>query len=137
MLNILTLVAGRFSDAAGVAVCKPNDAFLGIIPKWYKYLEVTEDQFHHCVVKVGISTGGSGFNNLLLIGLAIVDGLLRIGGIVAVGFVIYGGFQYMTSQGEPDKTTNARHTITNALIGLFIALFAIPIVSFIGNRIGG
>jgi hypothetical protein len=39
-------------------------------------------------------------SGLLLIALAIVDMLLRVAGLVAVAFVIWGGFNYITSQAE-------------------------------------
>ena len=72
----------------------------------------------------------------LLIGLAILDDLIRIAALVAVGFVIYGGIQYVTSQGSPDQTKQAQQTIINALIGLVLAILASSIVAFIGNRLG-
>jgi len=67
--------------------------------------------------------------------LAIVDILLRIVGLVSVGFVIYGGFRYITSQGEPDATKKALATVVNALIGMAIAIFAVTIVSFMGSTL--
>jgi hypothetical protein len=56
---------------------------------------------------------------------------------VAVGYVIYGGIQYVTSQGSPDATKKAQQTIINALIGVVLAVLAASIVAFIGNRFGG
>lgn len=79
---------------------------------------------------------GNGQSALLLIGLAILDDLIRIAALVAVGYVIYGGFLYMTSQGSPDGTKRAQGTIINALVGLVIAILAASIVSFIGNKLG-
>ena len=67
--------------------------------------------------------------------MAIVDILLRIVGLVSVGFVIYGGFRYITSQGEPDATKKALATVVNALIGMAIAIFAVTIVSFMGSTL--
>jgi hypothetical protein len=78
----------------------------------------------------------NGQSGLLLVGLAVLDDLLRIATLVAVGYVIYGGFLYMTSQGSPDGTKRAQGTIINALIGLVIAILAASIVSFIGNKLG-
>jgi hypothetical protein len=78
----------------------------------------------------------NGQSGLLLIGLAILDDLLRIATLVAVGYVIYGGIQYMISNGSPDATKKAQKTIINALVGLVIAILAASIVSFIGGRLG-
>lgn len=74
-------------------------------------------------------------NQFWLIGLGIVDILLRVAGLVAVAFVVYGGFMYMTSQGEPDKTSKAKNTLLNSLIGLTIAIMATVIVSFVGSSL--
>jgi len=69
--------------------------------------------------------------------LAVIDDLLRIAGLAAVGFVFYGAFKYVASQGSPDATAQAQSTIINALIGLAIASVAVFIVNFIGNKLGG
>jgi len=69
-------------------------------------------------------------------------------GIVAVIFVLYGGFKYMTSGGETKRVDDAKKIITNALIGMVIILFSFAIVQFIlgvvvgsagngGNNVGG
>ena len=110
------------------AVC-PGGDFLGF-PKWYKYLNGVNDPTSHLC-----SPQLSSINDIYLIVAAIIEMLLRIGTLLAVGFVIYGGIQYITSQGEPDKTSKARSTIINALIGLAISLTAAAAVSFFAGRI--
>lgn len=110
--------------------CTPH-AFFGLKP-WYQYLE-TNAQCDVINFKVLPTTGVSDF---ALIALALVDDLLRIAGFVAIGFVIYGGILYVTSQGSPDQTGKAQATIINALLGLVLAILATAFVSFIGNRIG-
>jgi hypothetical protein len=77
------------------------------------------------------------WSQLWLIGIVVFEDLLRIAGIVAVGYVIYGGINYQTSQGEPENTHRARQTITNAMIGVVIAVLGSAAVNFIGNRLGG
>lgn len=106
-------------------------------PTWYKYLNVTKDAVGKCSVSLSSSNGQTNFNQIWLIGLAVIDIILRIGVLVAIGYVIYGGFQYMLSQGEPDRTTSAKNTIINALVGLVITLLATAVVTFIGNKFGG
>lgn len=134
-----------------IAACtKPT--FFGLKP-WYGYLTLKEVTTKYpdgttgkiCQIQNLTNAKGladfehvfGGHSPLLLIGLAILDDLIRIAAMVAVGFVIYGGIQYVTSQGAPDQTKKAQQTIINALIGLVVAILAASIVSFLGNRIGG
>lgn len=110
--------------------------FFGI-PTWYKYIKEFDD---NCNPKVNLRKGpnGASFNGTVVIqiALAIVDILLRVGALIAVGFVLYGGFLYLTSQGEPDGLKRGRQAIINALVGLVIAIMASAIVAFIGGRLG-
>jgi hypothetical protein len=110
------------------ASCTSSDWLFGF-PTWYEYLG--KDMNTTCQV-VNFTFP----NDFLLIGLAIIDILLRLAGIFATVYVLYGGFQYLTSQGEPDKLNTARSTITNALVGLAIALIASALVAFIGHQLG-
>lgn len=48
--------------------------------------------------------------------------LLAFAGTVALLFLIYGGIQYMMSQGDEKLLTTAKNTITFAVIGLFLIL---------------
>ena len=45
-------------------------------------------------------------------------------GYLALGFVIYGGYLYIMSQGDPGKATRGKKTLTNAIVGTIIALSA-------------
>lgn len=100
-------------------------------PHWYEYLhEGTLDAFNKCVPKI------SNINDTWLIVLAGIDILLRLAGLVAFGAVLYGGIRYLTSQGEPDKTKQAKDTIINGLIGAVIAILAASTVRFVAGRFG-
>ena len=120
---------------ASLTTCDPNNASNGNgdffkLPHWYQYLKGQPDPLTgKCLPQI------NNLSDFWAIGLAIMDILLIVGGLVAVCFVIYGGFVYMTSQGEPDKTAAAKTTILNAIIGLMIVLVAIGVVSFIGNSL--
>lgn len=123
MLSLLS----RFAASCG------GGSFLGF-PHWYQYLNCQ-------TVKVqGQPTQQlpqlDHINDIWLIVAAIIEILLRVAGIAAIILVIWGGAQYMTSQGEPDKTNKAKTTIMNALIGLLIAILAAAIVDFIAGRFG-
>jgi hypothetical protein len=125
-------VAPLFQTFAA-ACAKPT--FLGLIP-WYQYLTLASDPVtKHCEVQNFTVLGSN--SSFLLIALAILDDLVRVAALVAVGFVIYGGIQYITSQGSPDSTKKAQQTIINALVGLALALVATALVSYIGTKLGG
>ena len=53
--------------------------------------------------------------------------------IVAVIFIIKGGFNYVSSNGDPAKTRKALFTIIYSVIGLLIALFAEVIIAFVSS----
>jgi hypothetical protein len=99
-----------------------------LLPTWHKYIDGRQ-------TRTGCELDFTFPDDLPAIALAVVEILLRIGTLAAVAFVIYGGFLYMTSQGEPDKAVSARKTIINAVIGLVISLLATGIVSFIGGQL--
>jgi hypothetical protein len=108
-------------------------SFLGL-ESWFHYLPKS-DFDGNCNIQNFTVLGSK--SELLLIGLAILDDLIRIAALVAVGYVIYGGIQYVTSQGSPDATGKAQQTIINALIGVVLATLAASIVGFVGAKLGG
>lgn len=128
MLALLSFI----SDATSQPQCIHQ--FFGLTP-WYQYLNLNAD----CTVNLGQNglASAANWNQLWLIGVALLDDLLKVGGVVAVVFVLYGGFRYVTSQGNPENTKAAWGTIFNALVGLVVAVAATEIVNFIGNKLGG
>ena len=66
--------------------------------------------------------------------LAIVRIAIQLAGYLAVGWVMYGGFRFITSQGDPEGVKAARNTITNAVIGIVIVVLSATIVSFVASR---
>lgn len=126
-IPLLSLFASRADD------CSKGD-FLGLRP-WYHYL--SDDRFEGCDIKnFRFFPDGDLKSDVPLVLLAVVDDLLRIAGIVAVGFVLVGAIQLITSQGSPDDTNKAQSTIINALIGLAVAIVAATFVAYLGNRLG-
>lgn len=101
---------------------------VSILPTWYKYLN-SETVAGKCTPLFDVT------KDIPRILLAFVEIALFIGGVVSVGFIIFGGFQYMTSQGEPDKAKSGRTTIVNAIVGLIIASLASAVVNLIGRNL--
>jgi hypothetical protein len=99
-------------------------------PHWWKYLNTqTEVQTGKCV-PVFVFPGDT-----WAVGLAVIDMLLHLAGIVAVVSIIVAGIGYITAGGSPDKITASRKRIVNSLIGLGIVLSAAAVISFIGNQL--
>ncbi len=125
------LLPGTVSAQAAKGVCGQgeNPSFLSF-PTWYKFLSQKEDPVtKKCDITFKIP------DDAPKILLAVFDIILRVSGLAAVGFVIYGGFQYILSQGEPEQTKGAKSTILNAFIGLVIAMLATAVVNIIGRNI--
>lgn len=123
-----------FMPQNSVSACSQAGRFFGF-PAWYQYLpdldsdcNVTPHRYNDGTLNIGATVGA--------VLLALIEILLRVAGIVAVGFVIYGGMMYTTSQGAPDKLQAARQTLINGLIGIFIAGLAVAIVNLVSNIIG-
>jgi hypothetical protein len=115
--------------------------FFGLLP-WYHYLKrstwddpTTGTHESVCVIQFD-PLPPSGRSDILLVLLVIIDDLLRVAGLVAIGFVIWGGVLYMTSQGNPEQTQKGQHTIQNALLGLVFCIMSIAVASFIGSKVG-
>lgn len=104
-------------------------------PTWYEYLP-SGDFGAHCEIDNFTFLSPSSAGDIVLIVLALIDILLRIAGLLAFFYTLYGGFQYLTSQGEPDKLKSAQDTIKNALVGLAIAMVGAGAVAFVGHTLG-
>lgn len=57
-------------------------------------------------------------------------------GVLAVVFIIIGGFKYTVSGGDSSGLKTAKETITYAIVGLIITLLAFGIVNYV-TGIGG
>lgn len=55
---------------------------------------------------------------------SIQNWLLGIVGGLAVLFIVYGGFLYVTSGGNQQRAENAKKTLTYAVLGLLLVVFA-------------
>ena len=75
------------------------------------------------------STTGAG--SLEAVAKKVVNIFSIIVGIVAVIFVIYGGFRYITSGGDSGSVGNAKNTLIYALVGLVIVALAQLIVHYV------
>lgn len=57
--------------------------------------------------------------------------IASLGGVVAVAMILYGGWLYVSSSGDSEKTKQAQGTITNAIIALIIIFALRMILNFV------
>lgn len=103
--------------------CPERSDFLGF-PFWYRGLQCDEDGG---VVFEGLNDVWTILNN-------VVEMATIAAGTLAVFFLIWGGIQYITSQGDSGRIEQAKKIITNSIIGLVLAILAGTIVGFIAGR---
>jgi len=83
-----------------------------------------------------LNTGPVKFNSLADLVNNAKDIFFPIAGIVLLAYLIWGGFDYLTSMGDPKKAEAGRTKITNAIIGFFIIFTAYWIVQLVAFVLG-
>jgi len=106
------------------ATCDNSFFFL---PNWWEYLPKPNPPA--CEITFVFP------GDVWLVGLAVLDMLLRLAGFVAVISIIIAGFQLQFSGGNPEKAAAARKRVLNSIYGLVIALVATAVVTYIGGRL--
>lgn len=66
----------------------------------------------------------------------LVQWALIFAGVVALFLIIYAGFQFVTSKGDPQQVDNAKKTLTYAIIGLLLIFFSFAILNLISTVTG-
>ncbi len=69
--------------------------------------------------------------------LRIINWSLTLAAVIALGFIVYGGFRYIISRGEERDVENAKNTITYAVIGLVVLGIAALLVNFVISAVLG
>ena len=141
MKKIIIAMSLMIIGSFGASVTFPNTSFADdacsnkgkilTLRPWYSGLTNND-----CSLKSpGVDTNSQA-NYIWKIALNIVDDLLQLIGYTTIGYIMYGGFLMMTSNGAPDKAARGRKTIMSAAIGLVIALASVALVNFISSKIG-
>ncbi len=135
MLRTLQLFAAVHKAGETCSFNNTISDFLGF-PHWYQYLPgtyVSVDSSKNAATVCNPSL--QNLSDIWLIAAAIIEILVRLAAIAAIGYVIYGGIMYITSEGNPEKTGKAKQTIVNALVGLMLSVFAASIIAFLAGSI--
>lgn len=62
---------------------------------------------------------------------SIIQVMITLAGLIAVGFFVWGGFGYITSSGNPEKLDQSKKTILYSAVGLAIVLGAFVLSSIV------
>ena len=67
----------------------------------------------------------------------IITVLLGLSGLIALAYIIIGGYQIATAAGSEERATSGRKTLTNAIIGLVVILLSYIIITIVVNAAFG
>ncbi len=83
----------------------------------------------------GITGGPSG--DLLSWVKKVLNLVIGLTGLIAVGYLIYSGIQYIMAAGDDGKVEKATKGITYAVIGLVVCFISVLVVNFVLERVIG
>jgi ABC-type multidrug transport system fused ATPase/permease subunit len=69
--------------------------------------------------------------------LFVIKQVLSVAGLIAVAFVIWGGYQYVMSGGNDEMAEKGKKTLINAIIGVAIIVLSWMIIGAISKLILG
>lgn len=78
--------------------------------------------------------GGYKFTNLASVVNAALPLVFAIAGIILLVFLVWGGFDYLTSMGDAKKAEAAKKKLTNALLGfilIFVAYWLVQLLDYV------
>lgn len=117
-----------FGGTAHAATQCDTDGMILTLKPWYYGLTNSD-----CTIQSPSELSGGIQEFVIKVAFNIVEDLIHLIGYATIGFIIYGGFIYMTSSGSPERATKGRKTVTNAAVGLFIAIAAAGLVNFVAG----
>ncbi|MEO6109514.1 MAG: hypothetical protein ABIP50_00700 [Candidatus Saccharimonadales bacterium] len=146
----ITLAFAVFIAAPVMTVAVPQTTFAAApgcenrilgMPVWYRGL--TDGAGASCEIwspsdpRLGADSGARLSTFIWRIVLNVIEIALFLVGYVALFFVLFGGFQYLTGGSVPAQIEKARLTILHAVIGLAISMSAIGVTNLIFKLING
>ena len=138
IIAITLVVMGSFGMALvntqpALAACDDSSGRILTLKPWYHGL-VAGSQGGGCDLKSPSDVGGFG-PYIWRIALNLIEDLFQITGYIAAGYIIYGGFLFITSSGSPDRAARGRKTVFNAIIGLVIAVASVGVVNWVSGAL--
>ena len=86
-----------------------------------------------CNSFIGIRCDGN--NSVTGLILIVINWMLALAGLVAVLFLIIGGFWFITSAGNEETAEKGKSTVINAIIGIVVIVLSYVIVTVISNLV--
>lgn len=77
------------------------------------------------------AASGLGSTDIRITVARVINIVLGLLGIIALGLILYAGFTWMTSGGNEEKLTTAKKTLWASVIGLIIILSSFAISNFV------
>jgi hypothetical protein len=147
----VTAVIGGAISAIGITTVAsaappvtPEDCSVRLLtfPTWFRGMVDVKNG--ECVIKspadmntAGANEPDNGISNFVWhIVLNVIEIALQLVIYISIGFIMFGGFQFLTSAGDPSAAAKSRTTILNAVIGLAISIGAVAIVNLILGILG-
>jgi hypothetical protein len=84
-----------------------------------------------CLPETGVTGGFASKTTVGQLIFSVIQVLLILSAVVAILFIIIGGFRYMTSSGNQEQADKGKKMITSAIIGLVIVILSYTIVSIL------
>jgi hypothetical protein len=122
----------NWTNSAGLIVALMLTIFTAVVPQ-VAFAQAQEVPIA-CPGDLGyLCTDGSVASMFRLI----LNWALTLAFILAVIYLIYGGFQYIASAGNADQATKGRATIVNAVIGIIVIILSYTIVQIVYKFVSG
>ena len=110
--------------------------FLVVLPLFNNFAQAQcEPTSDNCldILKETAEIGGGSIQQILI---NILNASLSLLFLVVMGFLIYGGYFWMTSMGNEEKIKKSKQILTASIVGLLIVLMSLSIVNFVSKAIG-
>ena len=123
------------ASAKSYADCNPTTCVSSCVNSGYAGGYCVPDDRPWCRCTGAPPGTGFEFSNLIRV---VYDITLPLAIILGFILIVIGGYMFMTSQGDPKKTMEAKERLTSAIMGLLFVLLSIGILRIlIGSLITG
>lgn len=134
--SLIALFGSAPSVSAANVLVDCQKQYILAYPAWSNGLKCSYDNDSGATAEAKVPRPAlESINHTWIIVLNIVQWIIITAGYAAVGYILYGGFRYITAQGEPAAIVEAKNSILHAIIGLVVALGSVMIVRTVQTAI--